>query len=230
MPAGSEGLEMSSKAKAEKKLPKIVYTIYSPEYFGYKEIGTTWAYTPEQVIGRTLWVSLYTLTGDFSHQFLLLRFKIVRVRDTVAETVFYGHEYGREFLRSLVRRGTSRIDMITNLVTKDGFHLRVQTTAFTYNRIGRHSWKAKMIRRIMREILERSAQELALSQLSQEMVLGKTASDIYQEAKKITALRHVGVIKSKVLKIPEWVYGGEKLPVAAVETERSGAEAEAPAG
>jgi small subunit ribosomal protein S3Ae len=220
---------MSSRAKAERKPPKLIYTIYSPEYFGYKEIGTTWAYAPEQVIGRTMWVSLYTLTGDFSHQFLLIRFKIVRVKDSAAETVFYGHEYGREFLRSLVRRGTNRIDMVTDLVTKDGFHLRAQTAAFTYNRVGRHSWKARMVRRVMREVLERSAQELALSQLSQEMLLGKTASDIYQEARKITALRHVGVIKSKVLSVPGWVYSGEAPPVEAVEAEGSGAEAEAPA-
>ena len=228
---------MSRRPKAERKPPKTIYTIYSPEYFGYKEIGTTWAYSPEQVIGRTIWVSLYTLTGDFSQQHLLIRFKIVRVKDTIAETVFYGHEYGREFVRSLVRRGTSRIDLITNLVTKDGFHLRVQTTAFTYNRIGRHSWKAKTIRKIMKSILEEAASELALSQLSQEMVLGKTASDIYQEAKKITALRHVGVIKSKVLQIPDWVYSGEKPPaeekiekveeVAGVQEDK--AEAEAPA-
>lgn len=215
---------MSSKAKAEKKPPKMIYTIYSPEYFGYKEIGTTWAYTPEQVIGRTTWVSLYTLTGDFSHQFLLIRFKIVRVKDATAETVFYGHEYGREFLRSLIRRGTSRIDLITDLVTKDGFHLRVQSAAFTYDRIGRHSWKAKTIRRVMKEILERSSRTLELSQFSQEIVLGKTASDIYQEAKKITALRHVGVIKSKVLKIPDWVFGEGAPPVEEIEAESAGAE------
>jgi ribosomal protein S3AE len=75
----------------------------------------------------------------------------------------------------------------------------------------------------MGEILEKSAQGLALSQLSQEMVLGKTASDIYQEVKKIIALRHVGVIKSKVLKVPEWVYSGEAMPLEAVEAESSGA-------
>ncbi len=220
---------MSRRPRAERKPPKIIYTIYSPEYFGYKEIGTTWAYSPEQVIGRTIWVSLYTLTGDFSQQHLLIRFKIVRVKDTIAETVFYGHEYGREFVRSLVRRGTSRIDMITNLVTKDGFHLRVQSTAFTYNRIGRHSWKAKTIRKIMKEILEKAASELALSQLSQEMVLGKTASDIYQQAKKITALRHVGIIKSKVLHIPDWVYSGEKPPIEEVQADQAKPEAEAEA-
>ena len=220
-------VEMSRRPRAERKPPKTVYTIYSPEYFGYKEIGTTWASSPEQVLGRTIWVSLYTLTGDFSQQHLLIKFKIVRVKDSVAETVFYGHEYGREFVRSLVRRGTSRIDLITNLVTRDGFHLRVQSTAFTYNRIGSHSWKAKSIRKVMKEVLEEAAKELALSQLSQEMVLGKTASDIYQKAKKITALRHVGIIKSKVLLIPDWVYSGEKPPIEEVEADQ--AKAEAPA-
>lgn len=201
---------MSKKPAPEKKAPKMVYTIYSPSYFGYKEIGTTWADGPEKIIGRTLWASLYTLTGDFSKQYMLLRFKIVRVKDTIAETIFYGHEYGREFVRSLVRRGTSRIDRIVNLVTRDGFHLRVQAAAFTVRRIGRHSWKARMIRKIMRDVLENAAKELSLSQLAQEMVLGKTASDIYQEARKITQLRHVGVIKSKVLKVPDWVYSEER--------------------
>ncbi len=210
---------MSRRPKPERKAPKTIYTIYSPEYFGYKEIGTTWAADPSQVIGRTIWVSLYTLTGDFSKQYLLLRFKVVRVKDAAAETVFYGHEYGREFVRSLIRRGSSRIDMITNLVTKDGFHLRVQSTAFTLRRIGRHSWKARMIRKTVRSVLEEAAKNLTLAQLAQEMVLGKTASDIYQEAKKFAVLRHVGVIKSKVLKIPDWVYSGEKPQVEAEAEE-----------
>ena len=67
----------------------------------------------------------------------------------------------------------------------------------------------------MKQILEDAAKRLTLAQLAQELVLGKTASDIYQEAKKIEVLRHVGVIKSKVLKIPDWVYGGEKPPEVA---------------
>jgi len=200
---------MSRRPSAEKKPPKKVVTIYSPDYFGYKEIGTTWAFEPQQAVGRTILTSLYTLTGDFSKQFLLIKFKIIRVKDSEAETIFYGHEYGREFLRSLVRRGSSRIDGIFNLVTKDGFHIRVQVTAFTLRRIRPHTIKAKLIRKTMKEVLEEAARNLTLAQLAQEMVLGKTASDIFQKAKKIAVLRHIGVTKSKVLKIPEWVYTGK---------------------
>lgn len=213
-----------SRRPTEKKPPKQVITIYSPDYFGYKEIGTTWAVEPQLAVGRTLLLSLYTLTGDFSKQYLLIRFKIVRVKpDLTAETLFYGHEYGKEFLRSLVRRGSSRIDGIFNLVTKDGFHIRVQATAFTLRRIRVHSIKAKKIRKIMKQVLEEAAKNLTLAQLAQEMVLGKTASDIFQEAKKVAILRHVGVIKSKVLKVPDWVY--EEKPVEVAQPEVSGGEA-----
>ena len=58
-------------------------------------------------------------------------------------------------------------------------------------------------------------------QFVQEAVLGKIASDIYNEAKKITALRHVGVRKSKVLSYPpeaaEQVIKAEKTAEKTVE-------------
>jgi len=202
---------MSKKGpEKEKKAAKQVVTIYSPEYFGYKEIGTTLVYDPKEAIGRTLWASLYTLTGDFAKQYMLIRFKIVRVKDDLtAETIFYGHEYGREFLRSLVRRGTTRIDGIFNLKTKDGFELRAHSIALTVKRLNPHCLKVRMVRRIMKKVLEEASKNLTLSQLAQEMILGKTASDIFQEAKKITLLRHVGIVKSKVLKVPEWIYIGK---------------------
>jgi small subunit ribosomal protein S3Ae len=72
-----------------------------------------------------------------------------------------------------------------------------------------------MIRKIMQKVLEEASKNLTLAQLAQEMVLGKTASDIFQEAKKITLLRHVGLVKSKVLKIPEWVYTAKEIEEAA---------------
>jgi small subunit ribosomal protein S3Ae len=55
----------------------------------------------------------------------------------------------------------------------------------------------------MQRIVEQKAGELTFDQFAQEMVLGKIASDIYNEAKKIAPLRHVGVRKSKLLRKPE---------------------------
>ena len=54
----------------------------------------------------------------------------------------------------------------------------------------------------MKKIVEEKAANLTFDQFVQEAVLGKIASDIYNEAKKIAPLRHVGVRKSKLLLKP----------------------------
>jgi small subunit ribosomal protein S3Ae len=50
----------------------------------------------------------------------------------------------------------------------------------------------------MDKIIKQKALALTLDQFAQEIVLGKIASDIYNEAKKIAPLRHVGIRKSKL--------------------------------
>jgi small subunit ribosomal protein S3Ae len=54
----------------------------------------------------------------------------------------------------------------------------------------------------MRRILHEKAETLFFDQFVQEAVLGKIASDIYNEAKKIIPLRHTGIRKSKLLSYP----------------------------
>lgn len=195
---------MSSKEKKEKK----ILTILSPPYFGSREIGETIVSENEKAINRVIRTSLYAITDDFSKQYLLLKFKIVRVIDSKAETVFYGHEYGGEYLRSLIRRGTTRIDGIFDIETKDKYKLRLRITTFLSGRS--RSWENKKIRSIMKKIVEDKASNMSLDQFAQELVLDKVASDIYNEARKIASIKHLGVIKSKVLKIPEEAY---KQPV-----------------
>ncbi len=51
---------------------------------------------------------------------------------------------------------------------------------------------------IMRQIIKEKAAALTFDQYVQEMVLGKIASDVYNEAKKIVPLRHVGIRKSRL--------------------------------
>jgi small subunit ribosomal protein S3Ae len=62
----------------------------------------------------------------------------------------------------------------------------------------------------MKRIVEEKATSLSYDQYAQEMVLGKIASDIYNEAKKVAPLRHVGIRKSKLTLKP-----AEAVPAAA---------------
>lgn len=98
------------------------------------------------------------------------------------------------------RRRTTRVDGIFNVTTKDRYRLRLAVCALTLSRIKTSQEKA--IRAIIKRIVEEKASTLEFDQFVQEAVLGKLASDIYNEAKKISPLRHVGVRKSKLILQP----------------------------
>lgn len=189
------------------------YTVSSPSYFGGIEIGTTPSADPSAVIGRVVSTTLYDITGDPSQLHLQLYFQIVSVKDSKASTIFKGHEYSRDYLRSLVRRGSTRIDGIFNVSTKDGYKLRISVVAFSVLRA--KSSQITEVRKIIQKHLEEKAKMLSFDQFVQEAVLGKIASDIYNEAKKVIPIRHVGVRKSVLLSSAGEAQEAEELEIKA---------------
>jgi len=176
---------------------KSWYTVLAPSCFGNVELGAVPAAEPEKLVGRVIESTLYEVTNDFAHQYLKMRFQIIEVDGKTAHTMFKGHEYSHDYLRSLVRRRTTKVEGIFDVTTKDGYNLLVAICAFTLSRI--KTTQEHAMRTIMEKIIREKTSALRLDQLAQEMVLGKIASDIYNEAKRIAPLRHVGVRKSKLL-------------------------------
>jgi len=189
-----------AKSIRDKWRTKAWYTVVSPNYFGSVELCTIPADDPAKVVGRTIDSTLYEITNDFAHQYLKLYFQVVDVDGKTAKTVFKGHEYSRDYLRSLVRRRTTRVDSLLNITTKDGYKLRLAVSAFSLSRI--KTSQENGIRKIMQRIVEEKAAALTFDQFVQEVVLGKIASDIYNEAKKVAPIRHVGIRKSKLIQQP----------------------------
>ncbi len=193
-------MSTTKKRVKDKWRSKDWYSIVSPSYFGGSELGGVPADESSKLIGRVIESTLYDLTNDFAHQYLKMFFQVSEVEGKTARTIFKGHEYSRDYLRSLVRRRTTRVDIIDNVTTKDAYQLRVAVSAFTLARI--RTTQEHVIRAIMKRTVEQKAKELTFDQYVQEMVLGKIASDIYNEAKKVTPLRHVGIRKSKLVAQP----------------------------
>ncbi len=158
---------------------------------------------PAAVIGRVVETTLYDITNDFAHQSIKLYFLVVNTQGTKASTILKSHEYATDYLRSLVRRGSTRMDGIFGATTRDQFTSRISIVAFTRDRI--NASQEHGVRQIMGRIVEEKAANLNYDQMSQEVVLGKLGSDIYNLAKKIAPLRHVGVRKSRLTSIPAGV-------------------------
>ena len=193
---------MSSKTKhvRDKWRGKAWYMVVAPPFFGNIELGAVPAEEEKRLIGRVVEATLYDITSDFSHMYLKMFFQISEIDGKTARTLFKGHEYSRDYLRSLVRRRTTKVDGLFNLTTKEGYKLRIAVSALTLSRI--RTSQEKVIRNIMAKTINERAAALTLDQFVQEMVLGKIASDIYNEAKSVAPLRHVGIRKSKLLAQP----------------------------
>ena len=208
-------MSKATKKVRDKWRSKEWYSVYTPAYFGEQVVATIPSEDPKKLIGRVVETTLYDITGDFSHQSTKLYFLIVSVTGDRADTILKSHEYSTDYLRSLVRRGSTRIDGIFTASTSDKYMTRVSVVSFSHGRIQRSQEHA--IRQVMGKVAAEKAVKLTYSQFCHEIVLGKMGSDVYNEAKKICPLRHVGVRKSKLLSMPLATATVEPTTTLAVE-------------
>ena len=120
-------------SKAAKKIRdkwrlKEWYNVFTPSYFGDKNVSNIPSEDPMKLIGRVVETTLYDITADFSHQSTKLYFLITSTAGNRAETILKSHEYSTDYLRSLVRRGSTRIDGIFTGQTPDKYLVRVYVT------------------------------------------------------------------------------------------------------
>ena len=190
--------------KVQKKLDKWKskswYNIETPEFIGRNNIGTTLAEEPEQLIGRIVEATVGDLTNDFSKHNTKLKFRINDVNGDIAQTRFIGHEITTDYLRSIVKRQTSRIDTNLKFTTKDGYIVRVKPICFTVKRA--RTSQIEGIRQVMDSTVKDRATELNFEQFVEEAIMGKLSATIYRNAKNIYPLRRVEIRKTEVEGIP----------------------------
>lgn len=202
-----------AKVRDKWKMKSWVTVTASPS-FGKMPIARVPLTDVEKPSGRVIETTLYDiLKQDPQHYAFKLFFQIDSVEGDTANTVFKGHEYSREFLRSLIRRGSSMSDLIKDYRTKDGYLVRVYCIALSQGKM--NSSKKHDLRLIMDKVIAEKAAGMNYEGFVQELVLQKVASDVYNEAKKVTHLRHVGVRKSKLISRPQAPKAEPLAPLAA---------------
>jgi small subunit ribosomal protein S3Ae len=208
---------MSERSVSKQKRGKRWYTVFAPEQYDRAELGQTVADEPEKIIGRTIETTLGELTDDAGANNTKLTFKITDVGSDSAYTEFVKHELTRDYLRSLVRRGASKIDATVTVLTTDDYRVRVQPVAFTTKKADRSQEQA--IRRIMIDLVEEAAAERDFQSFVDGAVEGRLSSAIYGEAKTIYPLRRVEVQKLTLEARPEEVAAEEEAAVDVAEED-----------
>ena len=177
-------------------------TVLAPDSFNNVPIAYIPITDEENARGRVLEVTLFDiLKGDPSQHQYKMYFQIDKVKDGKATTIFKRYEYAKEFLRSLVRRGSSKINFIVDVKTKDGYVFRLKVVALTHRQL--NTSRKHALRLIARDIIESSVPKMTIDEFVQATCYGKINSDIMAATKKLIRMRHVGLEKVKLIKTAE---------------------------
>jgi len=202
---------MSERSVSRQRQEKRWYTVYAPEQFDREELGETPADESDQVLGRTVETTLGDLRNDAGENNTKLTFKIDNVGGDSAYTEFIEHELTRDYLRSLVRRGASKVEAYITVLTTDDYRVQIQPVAFTTKKADASQEKA--IRRVMIDMVEEAGEERTFEALIDSVVEGRLSSAIYGEAKSIYPLRRVEIQKATLEARPEEVAAEEETAV-----------------
>jgi len=175
---------------------KSWFKVHTPDNLGKVFIGDTIANDAESVVGRIMTSTLGEITNDYAKQHMKMSFKINSVTGDAAYTEFVGHEVTRDYLRSLVKRRSTRIDCHVPLVTKDGKKVQLTISCYTFARANVSQEHA--IRKIITEAVTAQASAWDLTTLVNVIVSGEISRDLFKAVKIIYPTRRVEVVKSKV--------------------------------
>jgi small subunit ribosomal protein S3Ae len=175
---------------------KSWYKVFAPEVLGKTYIGDTIANDPESVVGRVIQTTLSEIINDYSRQNVKMRFKIANVAGDSAYTEFVGHEVARDYLRSMIKRRTSRIDCHIPITTKDGQRVDLTLTCFTLTRANLS--QAHEIRSLIYSLVSKMGSEMDMNGLINGIVNGDIAREAFKAVKPIFPVRRVEIIKSKL--------------------------------
>lgn len=177
-------------------------TVNAPDSFNNVPIAYVPITDEENARGRVLEVTLYDiLKGDPSQHQYKMYFQIDKVEGEKASSIFKRFEYSKEFLRSLVRRGSSKVNFIIDVKTKDGYIFRIKVIALTHRQL--NTSRKHSLRLIARDIINKTVPEMNIDQFVQATCYGKINSDIMAAAKKVIRIRHVGLEKVKLVRTAE---------------------------
>ena len=174
-------------------------TVNAPDSFNNVPIAYIPITDDKNAPGRVLEVTLYDiLKGDPSQHQYKMYFQLDKIKDDKASTIFKRFEYSKEFLRSLVRRGSSKINFIIDAKTKDGYIFRIKVIALTHRQL--NTSRKHDLRLITRDVINKIVPEMTIDQFVQATCYGKINSDIMAAAKKVIKIRHVGLEKVKLIR------------------------------
>jgi small subunit ribosomal protein S3Ae len=176
-------------------------------------------------MGRIYEMTQQEFSGDFTKMHVLLRFRVTEVVGQDALTTFVGHAHQSDHTRRQIRRSRGKIDDVVDVVTTDGYLVRLKPLMITERRC-QTSVKQAM-RAKSAEVIRACAAKSNYSKLQEAMLGGELETDIRNAVKSIYPCRNVVVRKSQLLQSGVVTEKGPTLDDIHAEEARQDAELKA---
>ena len=224
--------KISAKARAaarkqrDKWKMKRWYTIRAPRHpWDFKRIGETIGESDEHIIGRVYEMTQQEFDGNFSKMHVVMRFRVTECVGQDALTTFIGHHHQTDHTRRQIRRYRGKVDDVVDVVTTDGYLVRMKPLIITQQRV-QTSVKQDMRTRT-REIIIAFAAKNTYAGVQNALLDGKLEEEIEKAVKSIYPVRSVAIRKSQLLQEGVVASDGMTLDEVHAQEERQAAEVKA---
>ena len=188
----------AARKQRDKWKSKRWYTIRAPRHpWAFKVIGETIAEDEAMLIGRNYEILQNELDGDFSKMHVKVQFRITSVVGGDALTEYIGHEMLKDHIRRQVRRDRGKVDDTVDIVTEDGFYVRVKPLLISRNRI-KGSQKQEM-RTLAREVILKTGATTTWIDLQKSTLDGTLEAKIREAVSKIQPVRGVMIRRTQLI-------------------------------
>ena len=217
---------VAARKQRDKWKNKRWFTIRAPRHpWNFKRIGETIGETDEHIMGRIYEMTQQEFSGDFTKMHVLLRFRVTEVVGQDALTTFVGHAHQSDHTLRQIRRYRGKIDDVVDVVTTDGYLVRLKPLMITERRC-QTSVKQAM-RAKSAEVIRACAAKSNYSKLQEAMLGGDLETDIRNAVKSIYPCRNVVIRKSQLLQTGVVTEKGPTLDEIHAEEARQDAEIKA---
>ena len=216
--AKSAKSRLAARKQRDKWKAKRWYTVRAPRNpWSYRNIGETIAEEDSMLEGRIYEMMQNELDGDFSKMHVKVRFRITHTVGSDAITEFIGHEVAKDHIRRQVRRARSKVDDTVDIVTEDGFYVRMKPLVITH-RTAKSSQKQEMRSRAKEIILKAGATSTWVG-IQKSILDGSLESSIKDAVSTIHPVRTVLLRKTQLIQSGVTVDDGPTLEDIRAEEE-----------
>ena len=167
------------------------YTVLAPSLFNEADVGQILASDDKELPGRTLTTTVYDVTDDMRKAHMKLDLEILNTDGKKCRTKINSFVLDNSYLRSLIRRRSSKVEAVINVVTKDDIKIRVKPIVVTFLKC--NTAQKERIRKVLIKRVLEIGKDHNFDSFLLEVISDKIPKMLKDDIKKLFPIKNVEI-------------------------------------